>query len=340
MGIEVSVIIPVYNVEKYLKRCVDSILSQTLKEIEIILIDDGSTDSSGKVCDEYSEKDNRILVIHKKNARVAAARNDGIKLARGKYISFIDSDDWIEPHMYEIMMKKAEELELDFIMCDFIKRGVEKEYRVSQPIDKGFYDRNRIKKDLFPCLIMFENIELPSTISNCTCLFNREFLFENNIFYDEDIHYCEDSIFGSKAMYNANRFYYMKENYFYNYFYNPNSTTTNYNEKKWDSYLKINDRLKEYFGYGEFDFSRQIKINMLYFTLNMLSEIGRSNYSFNRKRKLCENIMNNHKVKYIFNKFKLPEVSIGLNLVNRLIKYRLCFIYSFIFYRRRILRGD
>ncbi len=328
----ISVIIPVYNVEKYLIRCIESVLSQTISNIEVILVDDGSTDKSRIICDQYSNKDNRIKVIHKNNERVAAARNDGLKVATGKYISFIDSDDWIETNMYELMIKKAEELELDFIMCDFMKRGVDKDYRVSQPIENGFYDTNRIKKELFPCLIMFENIELPPTISNWTCLFNREFLFKNNIFYDEDIHYCEDSIFGSKAMYNANRFYYMKERYFYNYFYNPNSTTTNYNEKKWDSYLKINDRLKEYFGDSEFDFSRQIKINMLYFTLNMLSEVGRTDYSFNEKRRVCKRIINNNEVNSIFENFKIPTVNRGIDIVNRLIKYRLSLIYSILFY--------
>ncbi|EKY29021.1 glycosyltransferase family 2 protein [Clostridium celatum] len=142
----ISVIVPVYNVEKYLKRCVDSILNQEMKEIEVILVNDGSTDSSASICDEYVRRDSRIKVIHKKNSRVAAARNDGIRLASGKYISFIDSDDWIESNMYKSMYEKAEEFNVDFIMCDFSKKGVDKSYNVSQPISSGFYDKDRIKK--------------------------------------------------------------------------------------------------------------------------------------------------------------------------------------------------
>ena len=230
----ISVIVPVYNVEKYLNRCIDSILNQTFKQIEIILVDDGSTDKSPIICDEYCDRYENIKVIHKENNRVSAARNDGIKIASGKYIALVDSDDWIEPNMLEEMYNKAEEFHTDIAMCDFRKVGVESKYTVSQPIREGYYDRNMIETELFPCLIMFENIEFPPTISNCTCLFRRKFIIEHNLFYDENIHYCEDSIFGSKAMYNANRFYYMKNRYFYNYFYNPNSTTSTCNMKKWD----------------------------------------------------------------------------------------------------------
>lgn len=334
----ISVIVPVYNVEKYLKRCVDSILNQDMKEIEVILINDGSTDSSPSICDEYAKRDIRIKVIHKKNSRVAAARNDGIKLATGKYISFIDSDDWIESNMYKCMHKKAEEFNVDFIMCDFSKKGVEKSYNVSQQIDSGFYDKDKIKKELFQCLIMFENIEFPPTISNWTCLFKREFLIKNNIFYDEDIHYCEDSIFGSKAMYNANRFYYMKNKYFYNYFYNPSSTTSIYNKNKWSSYIKINERVEEYFNTNNFDFSRQIKINMLYFTLNMLTENGKSDLLFIEKYNNCKEIISNNRVREIFKEFKMPAVSKGLKVVIILIKYKLNWIYSLLFYTKLLKR--
>lgn len=332
---KISVIIPVYNVEKYLHRCVDSILNQSLQDFEIILVNDGSTDSSPEICDQYAQQDNRIRVIHKKNARVAAARNDGIKAAKGEFISLIDSDDWIEPTMFEEMYSTANQFGCNFVMCDFTKKGKEVEYTVSQPIEEGFYDRVRIEKELFKCLIMFDNIEFPPTISNWTCLFNREFLIDNQLYYDEDIHYCEDSIFGSKVMYNANKFYYLKGKYFYNYFYNPNSTTSKYNSKKWESYLKINERLEDYFENANFDFSSQLKINMLYFTLNMMSEIGRSNESFFEKRKYCKKVITNKRVKAIFKDFRMPDVSFGLKTVINLVKYRCSWIYSVIFYRKK-----
>lgn len=102
---KISVIIPVYNVEKYLNQCIDSIIGQTYQDLEIILINDGSTDKSGSICDAYAQRDKRIKVIHKQNEGQASARNHGLSVATGDYISFIDSDDWIEPHMYSSAMQ-------------------------------------------------------------------------------------------------------------------------------------------------------------------------------------------------------------------------------------------
>lgn len=339
VSITISVIIPVYNVEKYLHRCVESILQQTFQDFEIILVDDGSRDNSGEICDEYAKKDTRIKVIHKNNARVSAARNDGMKIANGKYISFIDSDDWIEPEMYQNMIKKAEELNLDFIMCDYIKRSPGYEDKRTQPIRGGYYSKDDIKKELFSCLIMFENVEFPPTISNWVCLFNLEFLKKNNITYDEDVYYAEDSIFGSKVMYNANNFYYFKKHYYYNYFFNPNSTTNTYDkekwDEKWDSYIKINNKLGDYFSKNtEYDFSRQIRINMLYFTLRAIGEIEHYDISHNHKIKMIRLTMNHPKVRDIFQKFKLPKVTWKHTVVFIIIKYKLAYINNLLFLRK------
>lgn len=112
----VSVIVPIYNVEKYLPKCIESIMNQTLKEIEIILIDDGSTDRSGAIADEYGERDSRINIIHKKNGGQGSARNKGIELANGYYIGFVDSDDWIDCDMYEKLYSKAISLKSDIVV--------------------------------------------------------------------------------------------------------------------------------------------------------------------------------------------------------------------------------
>ena len=100
----ISVIVPVYNVEEYVEKCVLSIINQTYKNLEIILVDDGSTDNSGKICDEIAIKDNRIKVIHKKNGGLSDARNVGIDIAKGDYLGFVDSDDYIDPDMYSILL--------------------------------------------------------------------------------------------------------------------------------------------------------------------------------------------------------------------------------------------
>lgn len=113
----ISVIVPVYNVSKYLKKCLDSIIKQSYNNLEIILVDDGSTDDSGKICDEYSTIDNRILVIHKNNGGLSSARNAALDISTGAYVGFVDSDDWIESTMYEEMCNLLEREQCDYVEC-------------------------------------------------------------------------------------------------------------------------------------------------------------------------------------------------------------------------------
>ena len=113
----ISVIIPVYNVENYLDECIQSVLQQTYKNLEIILVDDGSTDNSGVICDEYKDKDTRITVLHQKNGGISKARNVGIEYAHGEYIGFVDSDDFIHPQMYELLYAAIHKEQTDVAIC-------------------------------------------------------------------------------------------------------------------------------------------------------------------------------------------------------------------------------
>ena len=115
----ISIIVPVYNVEAYIHQCIKSIIEQSYKNLEIILVDDGSKDKSGKICDDYARKDKRIKVIHKKNGGLSDSRNAGITVATGKYIAFVDSDDWIEKNMYEKMYNECEKFGADICICGF-----------------------------------------------------------------------------------------------------------------------------------------------------------------------------------------------------------------------------
>ena len=116
---KISIIVPVYNVEKYLEKCIDSILNQTFKDFELILVDDGSTDNSGNICDEYRKKDRRIKVIHKSNGGLSSARNAGLDIALGKFIAFVDSDDYIHHQMYEIMYSFIKNENADLCICNY-----------------------------------------------------------------------------------------------------------------------------------------------------------------------------------------------------------------------------
>lgn len=118
---KISIIVPVYNVEQYLEKCIESILNQTLEDIEIILIDDGATDNSSQMCDDYALRDNRIKVIHKTNGGLSDARNAGLEIATGKYIAFLDSDDWVESNTYEYLYSIIQRENADIVQCDYIE---------------------------------------------------------------------------------------------------------------------------------------------------------------------------------------------------------------------------
>ena len=134
MGYKISIIVPVYKVERYLENCIESILNQTFGDFELILVDDGSPDKCGLICDDYAKKDSRIKVIHKNNEGLSAARNSGIQIARGEYIAFVDSDDSINKNMYETLYNTAIKNESDIVICDY--ENVYEDKKVNQNIEK------------------------------------------------------------------------------------------------------------------------------------------------------------------------------------------------------------
>lgn len=163
----ISIIIPVYNTEKYLKKCIDSVLNQKYKNLEIILVDDGSTDSSGKICDEYSELDSRIKVIHKKNGGLSSARNAGLEVVTGKYVGFLDSDDYVSVQMYEELLSKVTEND---VACNLFVRI--NEYDEITP--KNDYHKNGGQTTTEEYLR--ELLLHIGDVSVCTKLFSRELI--------------------------------------------------------------------------------------------------------------------------------------------------------------------
>ena len=133
----VSIIIPVYNVEKYLDRCIRSVLSQSYKKIEIVLVDDGSTDSCPKMCDDYAKTDSRIIALHKKNGGLSDARNYGLLFAKGKYVTFIDSDDCVEETYIQYLLENLEQFNADISMCSFRKFITLSELKAQNEIAEG-----------------------------------------------------------------------------------------------------------------------------------------------------------------------------------------------------------
>lgn len=151
-----TVIIPVYKVEEYLERCVDSVLSQTYGDFEVILVDDGSPDRCPQICDEYAKKDERVRVIHKPNGGLVSARNAGIQAARGDYICYVDSDDWAKENMLEFIHDRLAESPVPLDMVLFAAHNVFEDHleETINEVPEGYYDRERLEKEIFPYLLV------------------------------------------------------------------------------------------------------------------------------------------------------------------------------------------
>ena len=331
---KISVIVPVYRTEKYLCRCIDSILGQTFQDIELILIDDGSPDRCPEICEWYMQRDDRIRVVHQKNAGVAAARNTGLDVAMGDYFAFVDSDDWIASDMYQRMMDKAEEYDCDVVMCDCIKDFADKSELYSHDIRSGYYDKEQLVREYYPHLIMMENVEYPPTISNCLCLFRqRQYSCPNKVSqqkikgdslrYIEGVRYSEDLLFGAQLMYRACSFYYMKDQAYYHYCMNSESATHTFVPDKWKDYIMLYEEAERYFiPATEFDFRHQIDLMLLFFVYNAVNDITKSTLPQEQRLDVIQEILKDHRVRDMFHRLSIRKLPISIKLKLRTILYK------------------
>lgn len=238
----VSVIVPVYNVELYLKRCLDSIIKQTLANIEIILVDDGSTDNSGKICDEFAQKDFRISVIHKKNGGLSSARNAGLNIAKGKYIGFVDSDDWINQDYYENLYNIAKKTKSDIVSCKFNKSSKYKENSHIKINENDFTIEDGKKfRETYLSSAMKGGI---SWVPVWSKIYKRRIL--NDIRFEEGMIY-EDVMFNWRVLNKENVTISLTSYKGYYYFKNPKSITNSEFSKKIFDLIKGTDYLKKYY---------------------------------------------------------------------------------------------
>lgn len=239
MEAKISVIVPVYNVEKYLDRCVKSIINQTLKELEIILVDDGSPDNCPTMCDDYAECDGRVKVIHKKNGGLGFARNSGIEASSGEFIAFVDSDDYIEPDFYEKLYNNAKENNAEICLAGMTIVNGDKKTKCENIFAGTVFDKEDVLTRLLPgTLGADENNENFSSMSSCIGIFSRKLIDENNIrFVSERDFISEDAIFDIDIYRRASRVSFIDSTGYY-YSYNEQSLTHSYMPDRFDK-IKI-----------------------------------------------------------------------------------------------------
>jgi len=205
---KISIIIPVYNVEKYIEKCIDSVLAQTFTDFECILINDGSPDNSPAICDEYAKKDKRIKVIHKKNGGVSSARNAGLDIAQGEWVGFIDSDDWVDEKFLEFLYGNAVKHNVDVSIC-----GINKFCDgVVRRLDKYTSDITLTSKEslLFMC-----DSDFAFGGYSVNKLSKKQVIEKNNLRYDETMSYMEDYIFLYNILKAADSVYYDPQPYYF-----------------------------------------------------------------------------------------------------------------------------
>lgn len=220
----VSIIVPVYNVEPYIHRCIDSILAQTYQQMQIILIDDGSPDRCGEICDEYSKKDSRIIVIHQENEGLSGARNTGLLFAKGEYVAFVDSDDWIHPKMYETLIGLSRKYDLDIVrssVCETDNKGYKKSIQPSNSIANRIIEQDNLFNlyfESFLCKIVWNALYKKSVVLD--------------IAFPERCQF-EDNYASGRYLYRAKRMMIIPDMYYY-YWVNPNGISKSGNKRLLD----------------------------------------------------------------------------------------------------------
>lgn len=312
----ISIIIPVYNVEKWLNKCIDSILVQSYKNFEVILVNDGSTDKSGEICDKYSKEDNRVKVFHNKNKGLSYSRNFGVKNSNGKYVMFVDSDDFISDiNIIDKFINILEKDKSDFIYTSYCRFNDENEDEITEilPIDINNNDiKGKSGIEILSMLIEKNNYHHAAYLKIC----NRRLLIENNLLFKEGI-YHEDAEWSPKLFYYAKRISIYNEPYYMRRM-RENSIITTTNEvsirKKINDRLNIANDLIKFFNKIEESHSKKVIINdfvrMYWGDLLLITNLKDKN-NFND---CCNTVKNTKKVlKYgELKKYKMADLLIKI----------------------------
>lgn len=240
---KISIVVPVYNVEKYIHRCMNSLLAQTLNDIEIILIDDGSPDGCPQICDDYAKQDSRVKVIHKKNGGLGYARNSGITAATGSYIAFVDSDDYVHEKMYETLYNNACEKNYDVVYCGLRREIANGIYinRACVTAPASFIGKNEVINVMLDFIASAPNVaeERKYEMSVWHSIYKNDIIQQHQLsFYSEREYASEDLPFQVDFLKHAHSVLFIPD-IFYTYCFNEGSLTTTFSNEKYPRFKKL-----------------------------------------------------------------------------------------------------
>lgn len=280
---KISIIIPVYNVEKYLGKCLDSILAQALPNFELFLVDDGSTDNSGEICEEYAEKDNRLKVFHQKNHGVSITRQRALNMATTEYVAFIDPDDYIEEDYLEKLYESALETKADLVWCDYIEHNGDKDCKLSC----AWVDKSR-------CGLLKGILASGFSAVLWNKLYRTAVIKENGICFDPALNTAEDILFVSEFICHSKNFSYIDKALYHYNMANENSAINKYSTLKFkmDYALMLSCLLPELRRTGEYEAIYPSLINCMFYCKDIY--VFDSRYrDFKKYRELFPEV-NNH----------------------------------------------
>lgn len=324
----VSVIVPIYKVESYIKNCIDNIINQTYKNLEIILVDDESPDNCGMICDMYAESDPRIKVIHKKNGGLGFARNSGLEIATGDYVLFVDSDDWINLDSVSIMVDAAVSNNCDFVVGGFTRKKSEEDegHKIPCTADEKIIEKEDIvKKVLYP--ILGSEPENPNDIEREMCVWTNMYkmsvIKDNGIqFVAEREYLSEDLFFNINYIMNSQRAILLPY-CFYNYRLNNQSLTNRYRPERFVLLKNLYHKECEILsGYAIIDeLKNRINRTFIMKTRNAIRILLSSDgIKSKEKRKLLKEIVNDGTLNTIVKEYPIEKYRLALRIPAVLIK--------------------
>ena len=301
--VKVSIIVPVYNVEKYIDRCLKSLVNQTLKDIEILIIDDGTPDNSINICERYSKNDNRIKIFNKKNEGLGLTRNYGIKKASGEYVAFIDSDDYVDLDYYEKLYNKAKKTNADVCFSDF-KNVTEKNEILDDnirciPFKDDIIDSNSVLLNMLNVPTCNKDITNYMGMSVWRAIYKLDIIKTNNIFFVSERKYIsEDIVFNFDFLENSKVVSFIRDSYYY-YCYNNNSLTNVYrNDRFYKNKILIKELIDKSKKYGKENELKSGIANLFidYVRASIKQEVNNSGKTKKEIRKSVEKIIYDNEV--------------------------------------------
>lgn len=330
----ISIIVPVYNVEKYLNQCVDSLLAQTYKDFEIILVDDGSTDSSGVVCDNYEKNNPNIRVIHKENQGLGLARNTGLQHASGEYVTFIDSDDYANEHLLEDLYKGIIEEDVDVCIGGFKKITDSGNVLYEEKYDVQYFNQNKRTNDAFIRMLgSSPNKHDSIRMSVWNVLYKLSIIKANNILFPSERELISEDIIFDFYYYQYVRKCKLLNNSNYYYRTNPESLTMSYKKDRFAKTLILYNhlvKLMEEDNYPEEAFLRFKKLMFIYIKVCIKQENSKtSNLSFFQSISNIKRICSNHDLYQMIKSYPVNKLGLKQEIFVMCIKYKLTFILYF-----------